>query len=475
MDYFPLFIDLRGRKVLVVGGGAVAARKVSLLLAAGAHVEVVAPALGEGIADLVGSGVVTHAGRVFEPAQLDGAWFTIAATDDAAVNATVAAAAALRRIPANVVDDRALSTAILPSMIDRSPVQVAVSTGGASPVFARHLRERLEAMLDESTGALAAFVERWRRRLRERGVDVRERRRLQSWILNGPVAALVRARRVDAADALTREAAAQSGRAPEAGRVTLVGAGPGDPGLLTLNGLRALQEADVVLYDRLVTPEILALARREAELVDVGKRAHGVGASQQRIHELMIEHARRGLHVVRLKGGDPFVFGRGGEELEMLRAHSIPYEVVPAVTAALGCAAYAGIPLTHRDHAQSLTLVTAHGRESLDGVSWAGLAGRGRTLAVYMGLDVLESTIERLVKSGIDAATPAALVENGTRTTQRVVTGTVGDIAIRARAAAIGPPALLIVGEVAACATTLHWFGVPPVGRTGGVDVEQPV
>jgi uroporphyrin-III C-methyltransferase/precorrin-2 dehydrogenase/sirohydrochlorin ferrochelatase len=398
----------------------------------------------------------------FDPAQLDEAWFVIAATDDHATNVAVAAAAALRRIPANVVDDRALSTAILPSMIDRSPVQVAISTGGASPVFARHLRERLEAMLDESTGALATFVERWRQRLRENGVAVRERRRLQSWVLNGPVAALVRAGRIDAADELTREAAAQAGRSPEAGRVTLVGAGPGDPGLLTLNGLRALQEADVVLFDRLVSPDILSLARREAELIDVGKRARGHGTPQGRIHELMIAHARRGLHVVRLKGGDPFVFGRGGEELEALRAHSIPYEVVPAVTAALGCAAYAGIPLTHRSYAQSLTLVTAHCRDSLDGVAWTRLAEPGQTLAIYMTVNELEVTTGRLVAAGLDATTPAAIIENGTHARQRVVAGTIGDIAARARSSAIGPPALLIVGEVAACATTLHWFGIPP-------------
>lgn len=468
MKYFPLFIDLRDRKVLVVGGGSVADRKVGLLLAAGARVEVVAAALGEGVAARVRSGTLVHAGSIFDAAQLEDVWFVIAATDDPALNAAVAAAANARRIPVNVVDDRARSTAILPSMIDRSPVQVAVSTGGASPVFARHLRERLEAMLDESTGALAAFIERWREQLRAYGVAVRERRRLQSWILNGPVAALVRAGRIADADAMAREAALQARREPESGRVTLVGAGPGDPGLLTLNGLRALQEADVVLYDRLVTQEILALARREAQLIDVGKRSQGSGTSQARIHELMIEHARRGLHVVRLKGGDPFVFGRGGEELEALRAHGIAYEVVPAVTAALGCAAYAGIPLTHREHAQSLTFVTAQGRDAVQDADWAGLAGAGRTLAVYMGVGMLEATVERLIAAGVAAATPAAIVENGTRTTQRVVSGTVGDIASRARSVGIGPPALLIVGAVTTRATRLHWFGVPPVAPASG-------
>jgi len=463
VKYFPLFIDLRDRKVLVVGGGSVADRKAGLLLAAGAHVQVVAAALGEGVAARVRSGALVHAGSTFDAGQLEDAWFVIAATDDPALNAAVAAAANARRIPVNVVDDRALSTAILPSMIDRSPVQVAVSTGGASPVFARHLRERLEAMLDESTGALAAFVERWREQLRGYGVAVRERRRLQSWILNGPVAALVRAGRIADADTMAREAARQAQREPDSGRVTLVGAGPGDPGLLTLNGLRALQEADVVLYDRLVTPEILSLARREAQLIDVGKRTRGGGTSQTRIHELMVEHACRGLHVVRLKGGDPFVFGRGGEELEALRARGIAYEVVPAVTAALGCAAYAGIPLTHREHAQALTLVTAHGRDAVQGAAWAGLVGPGRTLAVYMGVGMLEATVERLITAGVAAATPAAIVENGTRTMQRVVSGTVGDIAAHARSVGIGPPALLIVGAVAACAARLHWFGGLPL------------
>jgi uroporphyrin-III C-methyltransferase/precorrin-2 dehydrogenase/sirohydrochlorin ferrochelatase len=462
MNYLPLFIDLRGRRVLVVGGGAVAARKIALLLEAGAAVVVVARDTGAEIDAWIAAGRVTRGAGAFDPAQLDDAWFVIAATDDRALNAVVAAAAEARRMPANIVDDLELSSAILPAIIDRAPVQVAVSTGGASPVFARHLRERLEALLDESTGALAAFLERWRRRLREQGVAPRERRGLQSWMLTGPVAALVRAGRIDEADALAARAASDAAIAPPGGRVTLVGAGPGDPGLLTLNGLRALQEADVVLHDRLAAPQILALARREAELIDVGKLPGRHGTTQDQIHALLVEHARAGRHVVRLKGGDPFIFGRGGEELEVLRAAGIPYEVVPAVTAALGCAAYAGIPLTHRGHSQALTLVTAHSQDAAERVDWARLAAPGQTLAIYMGVGELERTTARLVACGLAASTPAALIENGTRTTQRVIAGQLGDLAPRARAAAIASPALLIVGEVAAYAKRLHWFGVTP-------------
>ncbi|MBO9717022.1 MAG: uroporphyrinogen-III C-methyltransferase [Pseudoxanthomonas sp.] len=248
------------------------------------------------------------------------------------------------------------------------------------------------------------------------------------------------------------------------GSVALVGAGPGDPGLLTLNALRALEAAEVVLYDRLVGPGVLALANPQARLVEVGKSAGNHSMPQEQIHALMLEHARAGRRVVRLKGGDPFVFGRGGEEIEYLRAHGIAYRVVPGVTAALACAAYAGIPLTHRDHSQSLRLLTAHSRDGVDALDWEALAQERQTLAIYMGVGALEHLRERLLAAGRDPSTPFALVENGSRPEQRVVTGTLDDLADTARAHAVASPALLILGEVAALATQLHWFGAAPLG-----------
>jgi uroporphyrin-III C-methyltransferase/precorrin-2 dehydrogenase/sirohydrochlorin ferrochelatase len=463
MRYLPLFLDLRARRVVVVGGGVIASRKVDLVIAAGPRVAVVAPALAAGLAARRERGEIAHVEAAFEPAHLDGAAFAIAATDDGAVNAAVADAARERGIPVNVVDDLELSDAILPAIVDRSPLVIAISTAGTAPVLARFLRERIEAVVDDSIGRLAAFLAGWRARIKAAAADVRERRRLYDWILRGPVAQRLRARDEHGAAALLERRLREGDAAGGGGRVTLVGAGPGDPGLLTINALRALQAADVVLHDRLVSAEVLALARREAELIEVGKSAKGHSVAQGRIHELMAEHAARGLHVVRLKGGDPFVFGRGGEELQFLRARGIPYEVVPGVTAALACAAYAGIPLTHREHARSVRLVTAHCRESVDAVDWRGLARGDETLAVYMGAGTLPGLVAELTRHGRAPSTPAAIVENGTRQDQRVLLGDLATLPALAEAEKVASPALIIVGEVAGHAAALHWFGAGPV------------
>ncbi len=463
MRYLPLFLDLRGRTAVVVGGGVIAGRKVDLVHAAGPAIRVVAPALSPALAARAASGEVEHIAALFEPAYLDGAAFVIAATDDREVNAAVAVAARARGIPVNVVDDLELSDAILPAIVDRSPLVVAISTAGTAPVLARFLRERIETVVDGSIGRLATFLADWRGRIKAAAVDLRERRRLYDWILHGPVAQRLRARdEAGAAAALARRlregAAAESG-----GRVTLVGAGPGDPGLLTLAALRALQSADVVLHDRLVSPEILALVRREAELIEVGKSAQGHSVAQARIHELLAGHAACGLHVVRLKGGDPFIFGRGGEELQFLRGIGVPYEVVPGVTAALACAAYAGIPLTHRDHARSVRFVTAHCRESIDAVDWRGLARSDETLAVYMGAGTLPRLAAELLRHGRAASTPAAIIENGTRAEQRVLLGDLSTLPALAEAERVASPSLIVVGEVARHAGALGWFGAAPV------------
>ncbi|ANN69424.1 siroheme synthase CysG [Bordetella bronchialis] len=459
MKLFPLFADLSQRLVLVVGGGAVAARKTQALLEAGARVRLGAPELNAELAALASEGRIEHIAGYFQDEWLDDAWLAVAATDDDGVNARVAAAAGVRRMLVNVVDDPALSSFQVPSIVDRSPLIVAISSSGVAPVLARRLRERIESMFDHALGPLAELAARYRARIRERRPDLGARRRFYDRLMDGPVAALLRqARPAEAEQAL--QAALEAPQDPPAGSVVLVGAGPGDPGLLTLKALRALNEADIILYDRLIGGEILSLARRDAERVDVGKRpGEDHAATQARIHALMVEHARRGRRVVRLKGGDAFIFGRGGEELQYLRAHGVPYEVVPGVTAALACAAHAGIPLTHREHAQSLHLITAHCRDDGQTPDWAALAPGNQTLAFYMGVSQLEPLSRRLREHGRPADTPFALVENGSRPDQRVLTGRLEDLAGLASKHAIRAPALLIVGSVAALANELHWYG----------------
>lgn len=462
MRYFPAFLDLHGAPALVVGGGEVAARKLDLLHQAGARITVVAPDVTARISALVQEQELRWFPRPFDSADVEGMNIVIGATGDREVNAAVARAAREAGIPVNVVDDAALSSFIVPAIVDRSPLVVAISSGGVAPMLATRVRALIENLLDESWGRLALFAERWRARIRSGFGDLSARRRFYDWLLAGPVAALLRAGRDGAADRLLAERLA-AGSSEPSGFVTLVGAGPGDPELLTLRALNALQTADVILVDRLVSPQVLARARRDAEIIDVGKTQGGHGARQERINRRLVAEARRGRRVVRLKGGDPFVFGRGGEELEYLQRHGIAFEVVPGITAALACAAYAGIPLTHRDHAQGLQFVTAHCRESLDGIDWAGLARPGQTLAFYMGVAELDAIRDRLTAVGLSPATPVALVENGTRERQRVVVTELTDLPAAAQRHSVGSPSMLFVGDVAALATKLHWFGAAPI------------
>jgi uroporphyrin-III C-methyltransferase/precorrin-2 dehydrogenase/sirohydrochlorin ferrochelatase len=460
---FPLFADLRDRPVLVVGGGTVARRKVSALLDAGARVRVGAPQLEPTLAQWAATGRIVHLAGEYREAWLDDVWLAIAATDDRAVNRAVATDGERRRVFVNVVDDVELSRVQLPAVVERGALQVAISSAGAAPMLARALREKLETELDSSLGALTRLLATWRGRIRRRLPDLAARRGFFSRVLSGAVPASLRAGDERGA---RRALIAQliGAQARSVGRVALVGAGPGDAGLLTLRALRLLNEADVILHDRLVSADVLALARRDAERIEVGKQAGNHHVTQARIHELMLEHARAGRTVVRLKGGDPFVFGRGGEELEFLRARAIPYEVVPGITAALACAAYAGVPLTHRDHADSVRFVTAHGRDNEVSPDWSALAKDRQTLAIYMGVAGLDTLQRELIARGRRPDTPFALIENGSRREQRVIVGTLADVAERARAHRVQSPALLLLGEVAALATSLHWFGATPLG-----------
>jgi len=474
MRYFPVFLDLLDRPALVIGGGVVGLRKTHALLEAGARVQVVSIDLHDELRELAESGRIVHLSRRFEDAQLDGVRLVIAATDDRALQAEVAAAAERRGIPVNVVDDLLQSTAILPARVDRGAVQVAISTSGVSPVLARLLRARIERVLEPSLAALAALAGRWRKRV-QRVLPPERRRGFWSAVLQGPVAHAVAAARLPEAERALSAQLASARRAIETaqGHVALVGAGPGNPELLTLRALALLQEADVVLHDRLVSPQILGLARKDAEFIDVGKRPGDARSAQARINERLVAEARRGRRVVRLKGGDPFIFGRGGEELEALQANGLAYEVVPGITAALGCAAYAGIPLTHREHASSLRVLSAHCRESLDELDWHALAAERQTLAIYMGVGLLDGVRARLLAHGRDGSTPFALIENGTRPEQRVVLGILDELPEQATRHRVQAPALLVLGEVAALGASLAWFGAVPLGSSTATALSQ--
>jgi uroporphyrin-III C-methyltransferase/precorrin-2 dehydrogenase/sirohydrochlorin ferrochelatase len=445
---FPLFADLRGRPVLVIGGGSVARRKVEALLESGADVTVAACVLEPVLQHWVEIERVRRHDGKFEPAWLDGVWLVVAASDDRTFDRRVAAAASARGIFVNVVDDADASSVHVPARVRRGRLQVAVSSGGAAPVLARRVRERLEAELDGSLGALSELLARARASIRWRFPSAGKRRLFFERLLDGEVPRLLRIGDREGARVAFEHALDAPVPVPRRGSVALVGAGPGDPGLLTLKALRALQEADVILHDRLIGAGILELARRDAERIDVGKRVgENHDATQVRIHALMLQHARAGRRVVRLQGGDPLLFGRGGEELECLRTHDIPHEVIPGVTAASASAAAAGVPLTDRRHARSVTLLSPRGQTPLDEES---LATPGQTLAVYMGVGEVETLSRSLIAQGRSADTPCVLVENASLPQQRKLRGALSELPALVREHEVRAPALLIIGEVAA-------------------------
>ena len=462
MTYFPVFFDLKGQNVLVVGGGDVALRKVSLLERCGALVTVVAPRIATEILERADFGALKFALREFVPGDLDGARLVIVATSHRAVNRWIAKLSEARAIPVNVVDDREVSRFIVPAIVDRDPVLVAISTGGTSPVLARRLRERLEASIPKRLGNLALWLRGLRKNSVARLRSSEERRRFFEAIVDGPAARRFMDGDGQGAQRLAQQLLAASPTAPRPGEVTLVGAGPGDPELLTLKALRALQDADVILHDRLVSSAVLDFARRDATRICVGKSAGGGGTTQQQINDSLVEHASRGLRVVRLKGGDPFIFGRGGEELEALAAAGIDFSVIPGITAAAGCAAYAGIPLTHREHAHSVSFVTGHADKNGKDPDWRTLALPGATAVFYMGVAHLDHIVRNLLQNGAAPSRPAALVANGTLPNQQVIAATLSTIGDAATAAALESPALLIVGEVVALNSMLAWFSALP-------------
>ncbi|MGO1765956.1 MAG: siroheme synthase CysG [Advenella sp.] len=446
MQTFPLFANLTGRPVLVVGGGTVAERKAHALLDAGACVHLAAPQLTSQLQSWVDQGKVWLRGSHFDATWLDDVFLAVAATDDAAINKAVSDAAEARKKLVNVVDNPQLCSYIVPSIIDRSPVQIAISSNGTAPVLIRQLRQQLEAQIPQQLGNMAQIAGRWRDIVKKRLGSLSERRRFWESLFSSRFADAAQSGDTAGAEALLQ---AQLDRGvPQHGEVTLVGAGPGDPGLLTLNALQAIQHADIVFHDALITDEILALIRRDADRVPVGKRGGHHSVPQERINELLISHARKGLRVVRLKGGDPFVFGRGGEELQSVTDQGIPCRVIPGITAALGACAYAGIPLTHRDHSQSVLFVTGHTCRNENAIDWDTLARPRQTLVVYMGTVNAQKITRELTQRGRSADTPVAVVSHATRPSQKVYAGTLS--ALDNLAAQAAAPALFIIGEVAA-------------------------
>ena len=459
MDYLPIFCRLDNKPVLLVGGGEVAERKARLLLDAGARLTVVAPELDPELAELAANGSIEWLAGEFASEQLAGKWLVVAATDRREVNALVYQSANQARIFANVVDDPKRSSFIMPSIIDRSPLMVAISSGGKAPVLARLLREKLEALLPQHLGAVATFAGSLRDRVKARFASMGERRRFWERLLGADRLGQALAR----GDSASANQLADNLFADEShtgGEVVLVGAGPGDPGLLTLHALRQMQQADVVVYDRLVSDEVMALVRRDAKRIFVGKQAGNHCVPQEGINQLLLEEAKKGQRVVRLKGGDPFIFGRGGEELETLVGSGIGFQVVPGITAASGCAAYAGIPLTHRDHAQSVRFVTAHGKGGARDLDWPLLAKDKQTLVFYMGLSSCATIREQLLAHGKASSTPVALIERGTQPCQRVIRGILDELP--ALAVGVESPALIMVGSVVTLADQLAWFGEAP-------------
>jgi len=454
MDYLPIFADVRNKLCLVVGGGEVGKRKAGVLLDAGANVRVVAPQIEPALAEQQRVEAIVSR---FDAQHLDGVMLVIAATNDRSVNRQVSELAHTRNIPVNVVDDPELCSFIMPAILDRSPLMVAFSSGGASPVLTRMMRGRLETMIPQNYSLLAGFAERFRDLVKQRVTNPAKRRIFWENALEGVIAEKVLSGDESSAEAMLLQMLESEDNILR-GEVYLVGAGPGDPDLLTFRALRLMQKADVVVYDNLVSKPIVDMTRRDAERIYVGKKRDDHTLRQEEINELLVRLAKEGKRVLRLKGGDPFIFGRGGEEIETLAAEGIPFQVVPGITAASGVSAYAGIPLTHRDHAQSCIFVTGHLKDGSMNLDWDALARPKQTIVVYMGLHGLATLCAELIVHGLPGDTPIAIVQQGTTKNQRVITGTLATLPGKAEVEELHAPTLIIVGGVVTLRRKLAWF-----------------
>ena len=458
MDYFPLFLKVKDQTCLVVGAGEIAARKIELLVRAGANIVVVALEIGNAVAAMNHSNQIVIRQKAFTHEDIDGMGLVVSATNCRSTNVEISKLANQRKIPVNVVDDPALCSFIFPAIIDRSPLLVAISSSGVSPVLTRLLRARVESAIPASFGLLVQLAEKFKLLVKQRIPQPSQRRVFWEKILQGPVAELVFVGKQSEAEELLRSQLQQPDPTVNEGEVYLIGAGPGDPDLLTFKALRLLQQADVIVYDRLVSIEVLDMARRDAEKIYVGKQRDNHSLPQESINQLLIDLALAGKRVARLKGGDPFIFGRGGEEIESFIQLGISFQVVPGITAAAGCASYAGIPLTHRDHAQSCTFVTGHLKDGSINLDWQQLSRPNQTIVIYMGLAGLATICRSLIEYGCPANHPIAVIQEGTTRNQRVLTGTIADMPSRVEQAEMTPPTLIIIGSVVTLHQQLDWF-----------------
>jgi len=459
MDYFPLFLDARSLNCLIVGAGEVGARKLELIMKTPATITVVAPWVCDTVKALAKNDKVTLIEREFIDSDLAHKDMVFIATDKPEVNQYIHDLGRAQKVLVNVVDNTPLCQFITPSIVDRSPIIIAMSSGGVAPVLLRYLRQKLETVLPANLSRLGAFSEKFRDKVKQALDGVTARRYFWEDVLDGDIAEMVEKGQDEKADKafdIALQAAAENKEVK--GQVYLVGAGPGDPDLLTFRALRLMQKADVVVYDRLVSPQILELVRRDAEKIYVGKAMSNHTLPQDDINQLMVDEAKKGNRVVRLKGGDPFIFGRGGEEIQTLIQHGIEFQVVPGITAASGASSYAGIPLTHRDHAQSVVFATGHLRNGTIDLNWSALAHQNQTAVFYMGLTGLPVICEKLIQHGLPETTPIALVQQATTDAQRVLIGTLSDICEKQEKAQLKPPTLVIVGTVVSLHNELNWF-----------------
>lgn len=457
MDIFPISLKLQQQPCLIVGGGHIAYRKALLLAKAGAKIDVLAPEIDDNLLQLVQQSQGQYVQDVFSSSTaLRHYRLVIAATDNNRVNQQVFAACEAENVLVNSVDDPPHCRFMVPAIIDRSPLVISVASNGTSPVLSRQIRTQLESSIPHGMGKLAEFSGQWRAAVKQKIVNPEERRIFWEELYASPLKEQVFNDNLDAANQSIQHALVEW-QTPK-GEVYLVGAGPGDPELLTLKALRLMQQADVVIYDRLVSAPILELCRRDAEKVYVGKARSNHAVPQEGINALLVKYAQAGKRVCRLKGGDPFIFGRGGEEIQELYEAGVSFQVVPGITAASGCAAYAGIPLTHRDYAQSVRFLTGHLKEGSPELPWSELVYENQTLVLYMGLVGLESICEKLIAHGQRADMPVALISKGTTPEQKVVVGTLANIASKVEQHQIQAPTLTIIGEVVSLREQLQWL-----------------
>lgn len=474
MKFLPIFLNLSGQPCLVIGGGQVATRKINLLLNAGAEITVISPDICSEVNDLKDKNKITHIQRPYIEEDIKGNKLVIAATDNSEINESIAALAKKHNIPCNVVDNPDAGSFIMPSIIDRSPVIAAVSTGGASPVLARLIRTKLESLIPAGYGRLAELAENFRNTVKAAIAHPPDRKIFWNQVLQGGVAERVFSGHMEEAEVILKKSLDNFNSQQTMGEVYLVGAGPGDPDLLTFRALRLMQQADVVVYDRLVAKPILEMTRKDAERVYVGKERDNHAMRQEEINECLAKLAKRGKRVLRLKGGDPFIFGRGGEEIDTLAEQGVPFQVVPGITAAAGCASYSGIPLTHRDYAQSVTFVTGNLKDGTVNLNWTQLSQPNQTVVFYMGLAGMPIIFEQLIKHGVSADMPAALIQQGTTHQQKVITGTLSSLPEIVKQEKPKPPTLIIVGEVVELHEKLSWFKSPEDSELGATSPVIP-